>query len=365
MKRLVIKIGTNVLTNSQGRFNTKYIKQIIKEIAALHEQFYQIIIVSSGAIGAGLGKLNFKKLNSIREKQAVAAIGQSQLMHTYEKLFAKYNCLVAQILLTREDMEKRHRYLNVRNTLNTLLNYSVIPVINENDTVAVDEIKFGDNDNLSALVASKVDADILILLTDVAGLYTADPYQNKDATLIREVSEITYQTRKIAGKSSSSMRGTGGMLAKIEAAKIATASGVTLYIADGRKKGVIANILSSKGDFTRFLPKKIKISGRKRWIAFSTSGNGKIIVDKGACEAIKHKGKSLLPSGIIDVVGDFKIGDIISIVDEKYNEFSKGLVSYSASQIKKIRGCKTSEIERLLGCKECDEVVHRDNLVIL
>lgn len=372
MKRVVVKIGSSSLTINEGQyegqFNKKYIEKIIKELTELHRQGTEIILVTSGAICAGINKLNLKEpalgRQTIPDKQAAAAVGQSQLMHLYEELFGKYNCIVAQVLLTREDMSERSRYLNIRNTLLTLLKYKVIPIINENDTVAVEEIKFGDNDTLSALVASKVEAELLIILSDVAGLYTGDPRRDKKAELIAKVEEITSEIENIAGREGTKY-GTGGMYTKLQAAKIATSAGVTTVITDGAGEKVLSRIIKGEQIGTTFLPKISKISGRKRWIGFAAKTSGVLIIDEGASIAILKKGKSLLPSGILEVEGKFETGDIVVIKTKDNQEIARGLVSYTAGEINKIKGNKTSRIEEILGWRGYDEVIHRDNLVIL
>ncbi|MFH1238711.1 MAG: glutamate 5-kinase, partial [bacterium] len=368
MKRIVVKIGSSSLTINEGQcagqFNKKYIDKIVKELTDLHRQGTQVILVTSGAICAGINKLRLTaKPQTIPEKQAVAAVGQGQLMHLYEEMFAKYDCVVAQVLLTREDMSERSRYLNIRNTLLTLLNYKVIPVINENDTVAIEEIKFGDNDTLSALVASKVEADMLIILSDVAGLYTGDPRRDKKARLIEEVKEITREIEASAGGEGTKY-GTGGMFTKLQAAKIATAAGVMTVITDGTKENVLSRIIKGENIGTRFLPKAGKISGRKRWIGFAAKTSGAIIIDEGASVAILKKGKSLLPSGILAVEGKFETGAIVVVRTRDKKDIARGLVSYTAEEINKIKGQKSGRIEELLGWRGYDEVIHRDNLVI-
>lgn len=371
VKRIVIKVGSSLLTEKNG-LNLKRIEEIVDQLASLQKKNKEIILVTSGAIASGMGRLKLKKLTTMPQKQAAAAIGQNLLMGIYERLFKKRGCLVAQILLTSEDIENRERYLNARNTLLTLLNYKAIPIVNENDTVAVDEIKFGDNDTLSALVASKVEADLLILLTDTKGLYTVDPRRReaglthaplRAAGFIEEVSEITPQLEKMAS-GPGTRRGTGGMGTKLQAAKIVRSSGIAMVIADGRIENVLLRLLAGEHLGTLFLP-KTRLKSRKRWIAFGVILKGKIRVDEGAQEAIFKRGKSLLPSGITEVKGRFSIGDGVSIIDEENREFARGIVSYSSSEIEKIMGKKTQKIEKILGYKDYDEVIHRDNLVIL
>jgi glutamate 5-kinase len=369
MKRIVVKIGSSSLTLKEGQdagqLNKKYIDRVVKELSDLHQAGDQVILVTSGAIAAGINKLHLtQRPQTIPAKQAAAAVGQNQLMHLYEEVFAKYNCVVAQVLLTREDMSERSRYLNIRNTLLTLLSYKVIPVINENDTVAVEEIKFGDNDTLSALVASKVEADMLIILSDVAGLYTCDPRHNKKAVLIKEVKDITPDIENMAGKEGTKY-GTGGMYTKVQAAKIATAAGVLTTITDGCEDKVLSRIIEGEQIGTRFLPRISKISGRKRWIGFAAKTSGTLIVDEGACTAIREKGKSLLSSGILAVEGKFEAGDIVLVKTADKKEIARGLVSYTAEEINKIKGKKSLQIEEILGWRGYDEVIHRNNLVIL
>jgi glutamate 5-kinase len=362
-KRVVIKIGTTVLTKPSGVINEVTIERIVDDVAELLNLGAEAIIVTSGAIGAGLGRLKLQG-RTIREKQALASIGQSHLMGIYDKFFRKHNRLVAQVLLTSDDLAQRQRYLNARNTLLTLLSLDVVPVVNENDTVAVEEIKFGDNDRLSALVASKVEADQLIILTDVEGFFSADPHAESKVKLIKEVEEITPELEEKAS-GSGTLRGTGGMVTKLEAAKIATASGITMYIANGNREGVLKKIWNGENPGTKFLPAKERIVSRKRWIAFDTRIEGKIAVDEGAKDALLRRGKSLLPSGISLVEGRFNTGACVAVVDMEGKEFARGLTSYSSDEIEKIKGKKTSQIEKTLGYKDYDEVIHRDNLVIL
>ncbi len=364
-KRIIIKIGTGVLTTPQGKFDKNRIYKIVKEIANVHKEGQEIVLVSSGAIVAGMDKLGWlKRPQTLPEKQAAAAVGQNQLMHIYEEEFRKTDCLVAQILLTADDLGDRQRYLNVRNTLLTLLKHKVIPVINENDSVAVEEIKFGDNDTLSALVASKLEADFLIILTDVGGFYTCDPKGTGKAYLIEEIKEVSSYLEENA-EITRDWRGTGGMQTKLGAAKIATSSGVTTFIVNGLQEGVINKILEGQNPGTKFLSKKIKIGGRKKWIAFGARTKGNIIVDEGAKEVLLKKGRSLLPSGIKKVEGKFEIGDVVSVVDLKGCEFARGLSFYSSRDIEKIKGKLTKDIAYTLGYKDYDEVIHRNNLVIL
>lgn len=362
---VVIKIGSGVITTSNGEINEKIIKKIASQTSLLVKKGYKVIIVSSGAIAAGKTELGLKKtLTDIPSKQAAAAVGQSHLIGFYEKYFKKEKQKTAQILLTHDDFSNRTRYLNARNAMLTLLSFHVIPIINENDIVAVQEIKFGDNDTLAALVAHLVGADLLIMLSNVDGFFTADPFKDTSATFIPLVTEITPELQKIAGKSSSP-NGVGGMDTKLKAARIAADSGVPTVIVNGNINDIITKLLKGEDHGTLFLPFEDKLSSRKHWIAHVLKIKGKLILDNGAKNAILKKGKSLLPSGISTVIGRFDSGESVSMLDSKEVEFSRGLVNYSSRDLKKIIGKHTSRIEELLGFKSYDEVIHRDNLVIL
>lgn len=311
-----------------------------------------------------MGRLGItQKPKTIPEKQALAAVGQGLLMQVYAKLFSEYGKTVSQVLLTREDLMERKRYLNARHALLTLLDYKMIPIINENDVVAVEELKFGDNDTLSALVAGLVDADLLIILSDIEGLYTADPRKDSKASLISQVAEITPEVEARAG-GAGTLSGTGGMWTKIQAAKIATNSGVAMVIANGGRDGIIGEIISGKNWGTLFLAKEHKLHSRKRWLAFGIPLHGTITIDQGAQRALIEKGKSLLPSGIIGLEGIFQVGDLVAVLNQEGQEVSRGLVNYSSEEIEKIKGCSTRDIITVLGHKHYDEVIHRDNLVV-
>ena len=321
-------------------------------------------MVSSGAIGLGRQKLNIRKRsNSISFKQALASIGQAHLMNVYYRLFQQYNLLVGQILLSGVDLSRRSSYLNARNTFLTLLKFKIIPVVNENDTVAVEEIKFGDNDTLSALVAGLIDANLLIIFSDIEGLYTSDPRTNSEAKLIKEVDDIDEKIEKISLSASIEGR-VGGMQTKIKAAKIATRSGIPVIIGGG-ERNFLERIFAGEERGTLFLPKKDGLTSRKKWIAYAHLLAGTIVVDDGAKKALLEKEKSLLAAGIIEITGDFKVGDSVSLLDINGEEFARGIVHYSSRELKKIKGTKSSLIEKRLGYKYYDEVVHRDNLVIL
>jgi len=365
MKRLVVKIGSNIVAAGKEGLDTKRISSLAREIAELHNTGYDIVLVSSGAIAAGMRKLELKeKLRDIKLKQAAAAIGQSSLMWAYERSFGDYGKKVAQVLLTRDDFSDRKRYINSKNTLLTLLSYRIIPIINENDTVAIDEIRFGDNDYLASLVAGLVEADRLIILSDVDGLYSEDPRHSSKAKLIEYVKEITPELEEMAGGAGSAV-GTGGMYSKLLSAKRAVNHGITVHIISGRKDELLTSLLKGKHCGTVFKPKKEKLSSRKGWIAYGSRSKGSLIIDEGAVNALIQGGKSLLPSGIIAVEGDFDTGDAVYCLDPKNNRIAKGLTNYSSSEIEKIKGKKTSEIEKVLGYKYSDEAIHRDNLVLL
>ncbi|HAM39027.1 MAG: glutamate 5-kinase [Elusimicrobia bacterium RIFOXYC2_FULL_34_12] len=356
--RIVIKIGSRLVTAQEN------LQKITEGIASFHNMENDVVIVSSGAIATGIVKLDLKKRPSdLPSKQAAASIGQVGLMNKWAEEFSRYNISVAQILLTKNDFEDRNRYLNTRNTILKLLSWSVIPIINENDTVATEEINFGDNDTLSAVVASKTDADCLIIYTDVDGLYKGNPKKDKDAELVFEVKKISGDIESYATGDKGCGFSVGGMESKIEAAKIATASGIEVFITNGTKNTNITDIISGRVKCTRFLS-NVKIDGRKKWIAFGAKISGKIIIDDGAANALKNLSKSLLPSGIISVEGDFEKGDVVNVVNNK-SEIARGIVSYSCEDIKKIKGHKSSEIEKILCHKDYDEIIHKDNLVIV
>jgi glutamate 5-kinase len=364
MKRLVIKIGSNILASADKGLNTARMKVIAADISEIIDMGSEVVIVSSGAIAAGLKKLGLKiKPKDIKLKQAAAAIGQSSLMWAYERSFAGFNRKVAQVLLTRDVITDRVRYINAKNTLLTLINRKIIPVINENDPVAVDEIKFGDNDMLAALSAGLVEADMLVILSDVKGLYSKDPGV-PGAEFIDYVKEITPDIEKKASGKVSDIS-TGGMYSKILAAKQVTSHGIPAVIMSGKRKGLLRRLLEGKKVGTYFEPKEVKLSSRKGWIAYGIRSKGKVILDDGAVKALTERGRSLLPSGIVNIEGHFDVGDAISCINSKGQRLAKGLTNYSSTDIIKIKGRKTSEIEKVLGFKYSDEVINRDNLVII
>ncbi len=362
-KKILIKIGSAVLAGADG-LDLKIIDNLVQEMCDLTRRGFSIVLVTSGAIASGKQRLNITdKLMSIPEKQAAAAVGQGRLMRVYSKAFEKNNLYVAQLLLTLADLTDRPRYLNIRNTLSTLMEWHVTPIINENDSVAVDEIKFGDNDNLAAMIANVIEADLFINLTATDGLYDCNPSQSKKAKLIPLVGEITDAIEAAATAETSSV-GTGGMKSKIIAAKKVTSIGIPCIIAPGKRKKVLSDIMAGREIGTLFLPQTSRLASRKYWIAFTLRPRGRLIIDDGATKALLDKGKSLLPSGIIAVEGEFDTGDPVNCVDSEGHLLAKGLVNYSAGDIRKILGLKTPQIFSVLGHKDYDEVIHRDNLVI-
>lgn len=364
-RRIVVKVGTSTLTHPNGKLNYSRIEWLVRELADAVNSGRQILLVSSGAVGAGMDRLGWKeKPKTIPEKQAAAAVGQGILMHTYEKMFGEYGQIVAQVLLTREDSVNRRRYANSRNTLLTLLGIGVIPIINENDAVAIDELKIGDNDTLSANVAAIVDADLLIILSDVDGVFSANPQTNPTATLISEISEVTPEVEAICG-GAGSMRGTGGMLTKMQAARTAMHSGLVMVIASGAREGVIRGILNGEAIGTLFPPRQNRLQFRKRWLAFGARIKGRLTVDRGCAQALLSSGSSLLAAGIKAVEGSFEQGNTVSIVNAEGWEIARGLVNYNTDETRRVMGAHTHEIVGILGHKPYDEIVHRDNMVLL
>lgn len=334
------------------------------EAAAIVAGGRSLILVTSGAVGVGARRLGLtERPKTIPDKQAAAAVGQGLLMEAYEKAFLSRGLIVGQVLLTADDVVDRQRHLNSRNTLLKLLEYGTIPIVNENDTVAVDEIRVGDNDTLSALVATLIEADLLIVLSDVDGLYGADPRLDKSARLLDTVTELTPELERAAGGAGGPF-GTGGMATKLEAARIVTASGVPMVLANGARRHVLRDVLAGDSIGTLFVPGARALPARKRWLAFHHRARGSVWVDDGAAKALTEKGSSLLPAGVVHVDGRFKVGDLVRVMDAKGFELARGLSNYSAEAIARIRGSRTYEIEKVLGYKDYDEVIHRDNLVV-
>ncbi len=361
-KRVIVKVGTSTLTYTNGNLNLMRIEGIVRAMSDLHNRGLDVILVSSGAVGTGANRMGLKKIpKTLPEKQALAAIGQGALLHIYEKMFAEYNKTVAQVLLTRDDLNDRERYLNAANTLVTILKMGVIPIINENDTVVYDEIKFGDNDTLSALVAGLVDGDLMVILSDVDGLYDKDPRKNPDAMLQGEIREIN-EAMLASSISKGATFASGGMFTKLKAAEICMSSGIPMIVANSGEHHVVRRILEGESIGTLFIPAEEKMQARKKWIAFGSMPQGQLIIDQGAEQALENRGKSLLPSGIRSLEGEFGRGDIVAVVSPDGREIARGITNYNSTEVELIMGRKSSEIERLLGCKDYDEVIHRDNL---
>ncbi|MCK9172533.1 MAG: glutamate 5-kinase [Desulfuromonas thiophila] len=363
VRRVVIKIGSAVLSGDSG-LNLAQIEKLSANLWQLRQRGYDVIVVSSGAVAAGKKDLGIcGRPQTIALKQAAAAIGQSRLMRFYRSAFRSRGGNVAQILLTRDDLANRRRYLNARNTLMTLLEYGIVPIINENDTVVVDEIRFGDNDNLSSMVASLVEANLLVILSDVDGLYDRDPRQHAEARLIPEVERISADIEAMAGNASGQL-GTGGMASKLKAAKRATLQGVAAAIINGLDPDNLLRFFDGEDIGTYFIPASARMTAKKHWIAFTKKPRGKLFVDAGAHRALAMEGKSLLPSGIRGVEGTFERGDSVSLYDNNGNFFARGVTNYTLAELLRIMGKKTSEIIDILGYKYADEVIHRDNLVL-
>ena len=370
-ERIVIKLGTNTLRNDNGEVSLPRIYSYIEDIAHLIKTGKEVILVTSGAVGLGRKKINIEKSDDVVIKQACAAIGQCKLMSLYEDGFGSYNVTTAQVLLTEDDFSQRKRYLNLRNTLNKLLELKVLPIINQNDTVStveLDEIYqdmqvcFSDNDKLSALVASEMDADLLVILSDVDGLFDSNPKDNPNANIITEVKEVTDEILKLGKEASEN--GRGGFRSKLEAAKQVNRFGGKVLIANGKQPFVIKEIFEGKEIGTAFLPNENGLSEKKRWIGYATNVIGKITVNNGAKKAILNN-SSLLPIGIINVVNEFKKGEVVSIVDEQGQEIARGMVNYNSDDCRKISGYHSNDILKILGYKNYDAVVTRDNITIL
>jgi glutamate 5-kinase len=362
-KRIVVKVGSNVLS-APGGLNLDAVAALSSQISTLMNEGLEVLFVSSGAVAAGLRKLGMsKRPEEVPKRQAIAAVGQTGLMNAYEAAFGDHNKRVAQILLTGEDLNNRKRYLNARNALNTLLSWKVVPIINENDTVMVEEIKVGDNDNLSAMITLLMDADFLINLTDIEGLYTKDPRTHTDAEMIPRVESIKKGIEQFASHIPGAL-GRGGMLSKIKAAKKVTAAGVPMIIARGTKPDILPRLFAGESHGTYFAPQNKKLNSRKCWIAYTLTPKGSLLLDAGAAKAVLRLGKSLLPSGIVGVQGEFGVGAPAAILNQEGTGIGIGLVNYSAADIRAIMGLNTCQIKERLGAKPYDEVIHRDNLVI-
>ncbi|MGZ8521411.1 MAG: glutamate 5-kinase [Candidatus Binatia bacterium] len=363
-RRVVVKIGSQILSSQDG-IEEGRLRGLVRQLAELQSGKRQVVVVSSGAVAAGMTQLGWKERpKTIPEKQALAAVGQIKLMALYERTFARFDKSVAQVLLTADDLANRQRYINAKHTFQMLLGSSIIPIVNENDTVAVEEMKFGDNDHLSALVATLLEADLLVILSDVEGVYDKDPRVFDDAQLIPLIGEARGLRQAIGGASVSAV-GTGGIASKLAAAEEAAAAGIPTIIASGMLNGVLEKVFDAKQQIgTLILPDEKHLRRKKHWIGFNLKPAGTIVINEGAYQAVAGKGKSLLPAGVERVEGSFGVGDCVRI-DFQGKEFARGLVNYGESELNRIKGLHTSKIENVLGYKAQDEVIHRDDLVIL
>ena len=363
-KRIVVKVGTSTLLYPNGKINLYRIEHLARELSDLASQGREVILVTSGAIGAGMVRMGLsERPDSMQEKQALASVGQVLLMHLYDKFFTEYGQVAGQVLLTKENFANHNQYINARNTLMAMLKSGIIPVINENDAVTVAEVKIGDNDTLSATVAAIVDADVLIILSDIDGVYDANPQTHPEAKLLSEIKEITSGVEAMAGGAGSAV-GTGGMATKIEAAKIATAAGVTMFIASGGENGMLGRIIAGEDVGTVFPPKDAHLRARKGWLAFGKRISGILVVDEGCVKALK-KGASLLAAGIRATEGEYTAGSTVRVLTADYQEIARGTIAYDAAAVAKIKGRKTSDFTDILDGEIHDEVIHRDNMVLM
>jgi len=364
-RRIVVKVGSAVLTSKDG-LDLSVMENLARDISLLIKSGKEVILVSSGAVAAGKKRLGLQinRTLELKEKQGAAAVGQSSLMRFYEDIFDRLGYKVAQVLLTHDDLSNRNRYLNVRNTILTLLEWKIIPVINENDTVSVEELRFGDNDTLGALITNLIEADLFVCLTDVDGLYTGNPHDNPQARPVYTVAKVDKKVETMAGYVVGAL-GSGGMQSKIQAARMVSARGGSSFIGSGRKEGIMQQLFACEPVGTFFLPQVEKMQSRKHWIAYVLRPQGYIVLDQGACKALIKGGKSLLPSGILEIRGTFGVGAPVKCLDVNGNAIASGLSNYSASDLNKIKGLNTGQIEETLGYKDSDEAIHRDNLVIL
>ena len=364
-KRIVVKVGSHVVAAQKTGLNTQALRRVAKSVLEAKASGYEVVVVSSGAIISGIQKLGLApRLTHLPLKQAAAAVGQGYLIRAYDHVFEAAGHTIAQILLTNDDMMDRQRFLNTRHTINTLLKLGVTPIVNENDTVSVAEIKFGDNDMLACMVANLIDAQLLIILSDVDGLFSEDPRRNPKALLIPTVHKVTRDIEDLA-TSSTSVEGTGGMASKVAAAKRMSASGVPTIIVNGTRAGAMSGVLAGKEVGTVFLPQNVRRASRKHWIAFIRRTKGRLTLDDGAAKAVLEQGRSLLPAGVIAVYGAFDHSDAVTCVDRNGHEIARGLVNYSSRALDRVKGLKTGDIRQVLGYKDYDEVIHRDNMVLM
>ena len=364
-EKIVIKLGSSIVTNDGRGLDEKCLSSLIKQIAILNSHKKKIVLVSSGAIAAGLKKLKIKKRpNALSELQSAAAVGQMDLVQVYERLFSQNNLIAAQVLLTHDDLSDRKRYLNARSTIFNLINKNVIPVINENDTVASEEIRFGDNDSLAAMVANLIEADLLVLLTDQEGLFSSDPRVDNNAKLIGQAYVDDNNLDKLASGTKSKI-GTGGMVTKIMAARRAALSGAHTIIASGRRVNILENLWNDEDIGTFLQSREFKLVARKKWLADNLKLKGKIYIDQGAEKALVAQGKSLLVAGVVKVTGTFDRGEVIQCVNESGSEILKGLVNYNSEEVKKIIGVSSDKIEAILGYVNESSLIHRNNMIII
>jgi glutamate 5-kinase len=367
--RIVIKLGSLVVTTAEGEVDVASLTQLAGQVCELTRAGKEVVLVTSGAIRAGRNQLGIHDRSlDLPARQAAAAVGQIELMWRYREIFGQFKQPIAQVLLTQAELSNFRRYLHLRNTLTTLLReYRAVPVLNENDSVSAEGVQIGENDRLAAVVASKLDADVLLSLSDVAGYYDGDPHHNHNAKLIPVVAEITPEMEARAADSAGTA-GRGGMRTKVESAKLAMNAGVIMVIAAGRERDVIRRIMAGEEVGTIFVPKAAKMRARKRWIAYAAVPKGRVLVDEGAAKALLADGKSLLPVGVVAIEGDFEAGAMVSVLvadgDER-REIARGLTNYGSADLRRIQGCKSKEIEKLLGHRDFDEAIHRDNLVVL
>ncbi len=363
-KRWVVKIGSALLTNDGRGLNRTGIENWVEQMAALRRRGIEIVLVSSGAVAEGMSRLGWRKRpHALHELQAAAAVGQMGLVQTYETAFQRFGLHTAQVLLTHDDLSHRHRYLNARSALRTMLEFGVVPVVNENDTVVTDEIRFGDNDTLGALVANLIEADLLVILTDQDGLCDKDPREHTDAKLIHETAANAPELEAMASGRGGAL-GRGGMLTKVRAARLAARSGTATVIAAGRREGILTQVASGERVGTLFVPDTEPLIARKQWLAGHLQVRGRLTLDAGAVKVLREAGKSLLPVGVKGVSGDFGRGEMVACQDEAGNEVARGLVNYSAVDTKKIMGQSSQQIEGLLGYVDEPELIHRDNLIL-
>lgn len=364
-KKIIIKFGTSTLTDESGAVSSRKINKHVRELAELHAAGHLPIVVTSGSVASGLGPLGWNmRPTAIKKLQAAAAVGQSLLMANYDRHFKRYGIKIAQVLITQGDMMHRRQYLNIKNTLETLLSERVVPIINENDTTSVEELKFGDNDTLAALVTNLIEADPLIILTNTDGMFDKDPGRHKNARLIPEVSKITEEIEKLAGGVGTRF-GSGGMITKVRAAKIVNAAGRDMFVANASTKNIINKIAAGESCGTRFVGGKKGLAHKKLWIAYAAAVQGGISIDKGAERAVVEGGKSLLPAGVCAVTGDFSVGDIIEITSASGKAVARGVTNFDSGELKKIMGRRSTEAAKVLKGLAYEEVVHRDCLVVL